>query len=261
PMKTPLWRGLLLPARPGEQPIRAPPRFVGVFLRPSHHPSPGPSGWLCSTAIEPPVEPMLKSTFFVLRLAAAWLLAIFVFGALWSELPLLGRLEWPVVLGGMLVMALVVAGAISHLGRVRLVAGRIDKATLANRQRRQVEIPLEAGEAFDLVDAAIRELPGVEQVESARDSLQVRAKVERPRTYGEHPLGRWNPLLWFGIPRNQISATVTPGHDSGSVTLICEPESPAWSDWFLVDDGTNFENAEAITRAITRRVAAHRRGE
>jgi len=204
---------------------------------------------------------MIKSTFFVLRLAAAWLLAIFIFGALWSELPLLGRLEWPIVLGGMLVMALVVAGAISHLGRVRLVAGRIDKATLANRQRRQVEIPLEAGEAFDLVDAAIRELPGVEQVESARDSLQVRAKVERPRTYGEHPLGRWNPLLWFGIPRNQISATVTPGHDSGSVTLICEPESPAWSDWFLVDDGTNFENAEAITRAITRRVAAHRRGE
>jgi len=204
---------------------------------------------------------MIKSTFFVLRLAAAWLLAIFIFGALWSELPLLGRLEWPIVLGGMLVMALVVAGAISHLGRVRLVAGRIDKGTLANRQRRQVEIPLEAGEAFDLVDAAIRELPGVEQVESARDSLQVRAKVERPRTYGEHPLGRWNPLLWFGIPRNQISATVTPGHDSGSVTLICEPESPAWSDWFLVDDGTNFENAEAITRAITRRVAAHRRGE
>src|SRR5690606_41123692 len=63
------------------------------------------------------------------------------------------------------------------------------------------------------------------------------------------------------IPRNQIQATVMPGHDSGSVTLICEPESPAWSDWFLVDDGTNYENAEAITRAISRRVAEHRRGE
>ncbi|MBW3550284.1 MAG: histidine kinase, partial [Proteobacteria bacterium] len=53
----------------------------------------------------------------------------------------------------------------------------------------------------------------------------------------------------------------SPGHDSGSVTLICEPESPAWSDWFLVDDGTNFENAEAITRAISRRVAERRRNE
>ncbi|MBC7988505.1 MAG: histidine kinase, partial [Luteimonas sp.] len=78
---------------------------------------------------------------------------------------------------------------------------------------------------------------------------------------GELPGGRWNPLSWFGTPRNQILATVTPSHDSGSVTLICEPETPAWSDWFLVDDGTNFENAEAITRAITRRVAERRRNE
>jgi LytS/YehU family sensor histidine kinase len=68
-------------------------------------------------------------------------------------------------------------------------------------------------------------------------------------------------MRWFGIPRNRILATVVPGHDAGSVTLICEPESPAWSDWFLVDDGTNFENAEAITRAISRRVAERRRNE
>ena len=34
-----------------------------------------------------------------------------------------------------------------------------------------------------------------------------------------------------------------------------DPESGAWSDWFRVDEGTNLENANAITRAITRRVA------
>ena len=45
------------------------------------------------------------------------------------------------------------------------------------------------------------------------------------------------------------------------MTLICEPENPAWSDWFLVDDGTNYENAEAIVRAITRRIGERRRGE
>ena len=56
-------------------------------------------------------------------------------------------------------------------------------------------------------------------------------------------------------------ATVTPNADTGSVMLICEPEAGAWSDWFRVDDGTNLENAEAIARAITRRVAARRRGE
>jgi hypothetical protein len=204
---------------------------------------------------------VIKSIFFVLRITLAWLLVVFLFAGLWSNLPLIGWIEWPVVVAGMLTMALVVAGALSHLGRVRLIAGRVDKAALSNRQRRQVEIPFEAGEAFDLLDAAIRELPRIEQVESARDSLQVRAKVGRPDVNIERVGGRWNPLSWFGVPRNQILATVTPGHDSGSVTLICEPESPAWSDWFLVDDGTNFENAEAITRAISRRVGERRRGE
>jgi hypothetical protein len=55
--------------------------------------------------------------------------------------------------------------------------------------------------------------------------------------------------------------TVTPNGDAGSVTLICEPERSAWTDWFLVDFGTNLENAEAISRAITRRVAQRRRSE
>ena len=204
---------------------------------------------------------MIRSILFLARLFIAWGAVIFLAAALWSSLPLIGWIEWPIVLACMITAALVVAGGFSHIRRVRLIAGRIDRETLANRQRRQVEIPLEAGEAFDLLDAAIRELPGVLDVHSARDSLQVRAKVARPDPYGERPFGRWNPLRWFGIPRNQILATVTPSHDSGSVTLICEPESAAWSDWFRVDDGTNFENAEAITRAITRRVAERRRNE
>lgn len=204
---------------------------------------------------------MIKSTAFVLRIALAWLAAVLLFAMLWSQLPLLGRVEWPVAMVGMATMALVVVGALSHLGRVRLIAGQVDATVLANRQRRQIEIPLEAGQAFDLLEAAIRELPRIEHVESAPDSLQVRARVARPDADGEYPLGRWNPLLWFGIPRNRIVATVAPGHDSGSVTLICEPESPPWSDWFLVDEGSNYENAEAVSRAIARRVAGQRRQE
>jgi len=203
----------------------------------------------------------IKRVFFIVRIAAAWFAVVLLAGAIWDQIPLVGRWEGPIVVGGMLTMALVVAGALSHLGRVQLIAGRVDSSTLSNRQRRQIEIPLEAGEAFDLLDAAIRELPRIEHVDSARDSLQVRAKLARPTNYGERPLGRFNPLSWFGTPRNQLLATVTPGHDSGSVTLICEPETPAWSDWFLVDDGTNFENAEAISRAVSRRVAALRRTE
>jgi signal transduction histidine kinase len=204
---------------------------------------------------------MFKKLFFVLRIAIAWGLLVMLAMALYSGIPLIGRFDFPMVLLATATMALVVAGAFSHLHRVQLIAGRADADALGNRQKRLVEIPLEAGEAFDLVDAAVRELPGIEQVQSARDSLQVKAKVARPRTYGEHPLRRWNPLLWFGQARNQLQATVTPGEHSGSVTLICEPENPAWSDWFLVDDGTNYENAEAIVRAITRRIGELRRGE
>ncbi len=152
--------------------------------------------------------------------------------------------------------------AFSHLHRVRLIAGRLDGAVLANRQRRQVEIPFEAGEAFDLVEAAIRELPRVERVEPARDSLQVRALVGRPDPYAASRKGV-DPVTGTakGKRRNFIHATVTPGTGTGSVTLLCEPEGGAWLDWFRVDDGTNLENAEAITRALTRRVADRRRGE
>ena len=205
---------------------------------------------------------MIKTFFFILRLTVAWFIGFLLLAAIWSALPILGRFEpWPIVILGLVTFPIVVTGAFSHLRRVRLMTGHLDAADLGNRQRRQIEIPFEAGEAFDLLEAAIRELPRSEEIEAARDSLQVRAKVRRPDTYGQAlPLGDYHPMLLFG-KRNQIFATVTPGHDSASVTLICEPESGAWSDWFRVDDGTNLENAEAITRAITRRVAERRRGE
>lgn len=204
---------------------------------------------------------MFKRLFFLLRITITWGLAVSLVVGMYSSLPLIGNFELPAVLFGFGTMGLVIAGAFSHLHRVKLVAGRIDNETLDNRQKRLIEIPLEAGEAFDLVDAAIRELPGVSDVRSARDSLQVRAKVARPQLYGEPPLRRWNPLLWFAPEHNQLQATVLPAGDSGRVTLICEPESPAWRDWFLVDDGINYENAEAISRAITRRIGERRRSE
>ncbi|WP_407910318.1 sensor histidine kinase [Lysobacter claricitrinus] len=204
---------------------------------------------------------MFKSIAFVLRITIAWGLAVVFCTALYSSIPWIGGWEFPAVAAGMTTMAFVVAGAFSHLRRVRLIAGYVDRDALGNRHRRQVEIPFEAGQAFDLLDAAIRELPGIQTVSSTRDSLQIRAHVRRPDTYGRTTLERWNPLTAFGSQHNQILATVTPTHDTGSVTFVCEPQIGAWSDWFLVDDGTNLENAEAITRAITRRVADMRRGE
>ena len=204
----------------------------------------------------------MTSFFFVIRLALAWFLAFMVCVIVWTGInehyhgP-----AWPFVLACMALLGVVITGAFSHVRRVRLIAGRVDGVTLSSRQRRQVEIPFEAGDAFRLLDAAVRELPRSEAVESAPDSLQLRAKVRRLDPYGNRQPRRFSLFGWFNHRDNQILATVTPGDGSSSVTLICEPCSGAWSDWFRVDDGTNLENAEGITRAITRRVAELRRGE
>jgi signal transduction histidine kinase len=201
---------------------------------------------------------MIRSFFFVFRLALAWMLAVSLpvgmlsafFNFALPEIFLLLQLA---------VVVVVAVAAFSHTRRVRLIAGEVNSRTLSNRQRRQIEIPFEAGESFDLLAAAIGELPGVTEVKAARDSLQVRAKLQRIDPYGEQP--QFSPNVWLRVTRNQILATVTPNADTGSVLLICEPEAGAWSDLFRVDDGCNLENAEAIARAITRRVAERRRGE
>nr|WP_223807356.1 histidine kinase [Lysobacter psychrotolerans] len=197
---------------------------------------------------------------FVARLVFAWFWLVVVLSMLWEGI---GLDSWPVAVAGMLAIGFVITRAVSHMWRVRLLTNNasLNAEVLGNRHRRQIEIPLEAGEAFDLLEAAIRELPRVHDIESARDSLQIRAKVERLDPYGSKAPGPYNPLNWFPVPRNQILATVTPRDGTGGVMLVFEPESAAWTDWLRVDDGTNLENAEAITRAIARRVADRRRGE
>ncbi len=201
---------------------------------------------------------MIRSLVFVVRLLVAWgftlMMPILVLSDLSHREP-----HAIVLILWMAVLVVVAIAAFSHIRRVRLIAGSLNGSTLSNRQRRQIEIPFEASEAFDLLAAAIRELPGVEEVQTARDSLQVRARLERIDPYGGQP--RISPNRWLRVVRNQILATVTPNDETGSVLLICEPEAGAWSDLFRVDDGTNLENAEAIARAITRRVAERRRGE
>jgi hypothetical protein len=206
---------------------------------------------------------MITSTFFVSRLTVAWgllylLVSITLANTVFDHVE--DRIGGIIAFLAVVLASVVVTGAFSHLRRVRLVAGEVNASTLSNRQRRQIEIPFEAGESFDLVEAAIRELPGAEDIESARDSLQVRAKVRRADPYSGDTV-QWEPLQQWRRKRNQILMTVTPNGDAGSVTLICEPERSAWTDWFLVDFGTNLENAEAISRAITRRVAQRRRSE
>lgn len=205
---------------------------------------------------------MIRNLFFVARLCAAWFGLFLLLALIASTMPLLHRLDdGPLVLVAALVSIYVAVKGFSHLRRVRLIAGRVDAATRANRQRRQIEVPFEVEETFDLLEAAIRELPRVEDVESARDSLQVRAKVQRPDLARALDLHGMDPQQWkYGLARNQIHATVDAGAGGSRITVIFEPEPGAWIDWFWVDQGTNLENAEALARAIARRIAERHRG-
>ncbi|MBZ2207420.1 sensor histidine kinase [Massilia soli] len=194
---------------------------------------------------------MITSTLFIFRLALVWMaayitLVILINEVMGPEIDGSGGFFFTLAL---LLLFVVFNSAFSHLRRVRLIAGSVDALHLANRQRRQIEVPFEAGMVFDMVEAAIRELPGAEDIESARDSLQVRAKLKRTDP--------WD----LRARNNQVLVTVTPNGDAGSVTVICEPQRLAWTDWFLVDFGTNLETAEAISRAVSRRVAERRRME
>jgi hypothetical protein len=204
---------------------------------------------------------MISSILFICRLSLAWFLVYLLFAISFNEIVLShndGDHGGTFVLIGFMLVIAVIVTAFSHLGRVRLITGELNSGSMSNRHRRRIEIPFEAGAAFDLVEAALRELPGVEDVESARDSLQARAKVKRIDPYSSVP-GVFGD--YFRSRRNQILITVTPNGEAGSVTLICEPERSAWTDGFLVDFGTNLENAEAIVRSVTRRVAEMRRRE
>jgi hypothetical protein len=204
---------------------------------------------------------MIASFFFILRLTFAWFLLYLLFAIPIHEVFFRYTNSGGLfVLMGAVLATITLTGAFSHVNRVRLIAGQLSHAALSRRQRRQVELPLEAGEAFDLVEAAMRELPGVVEVESARDSLQSRVRVSRLNPYPGDAVP-WQVIARLHSLRNQVTMTVTPNGDAGSVMIICEPQRAAWTDWFFIDYGTNLENAEALSRAIARRVADKRRGE
>ena len=218
--------------------IPAPP-FPG-FSRPGRRFVGGPARRRCPLAILPP----MASFFFIARRVVFLLVAFGIGFSVWHRLQ---APSWIYDFAWLSTMILVVVRSLSHIHRVRLISGRTDAEALRARHRRQVELPFPADEAFTLVEAAIRELPSVEAVESARDSLQVHARLRRPDPKAKR--------------RNLVHATVTPGERVASVTLISEPEGGAWRDWLTVDDGANLEAIEATTRAITRRVSERRKVE
>lgn len=202
---------------------------------------------------------MSSSLFLILRVLFAWAVAIIVAGFVWAGL--FGGIGGVFGLLALLTMSLAVLGVLTHLRRVQLLAGRVDAAVLANRQQRRIELPMEADAAFDLVAGALRQLPRVENVESQRGSLQLRARVRRSDPFGGAQPSRWNLLARFAVTHDRVLATVHPGAGTVGVTILCEPDAAHWVDLFALDEGSNYDNAESVLRALSRQVAAQRREE
>ena len=208
---------------------------------------------------------MFASLLLSVRILFAWLIALGLVESMWIRIfgeP--GSLFGMIILVLLVLLVLLMMAAMSvvtHSHRVRLLAGRLDRDTLSSRHRRQIEIPLDSRATFALVDAAIRELPRVEAIESLPASLQVRAKVPRSDGYEGHKPSRWNVFARFTIKRDRVLATITPGTCTSSTMLVFEPDAAAWFDLFAVDEGNNYENAEAVRRTLTRQVAEQRRDE
>src|SRR5690348_6407559 len=124
----------------------------------------------------------MVSFLFIARRFVAWAAGILVVVVLWASLVSRGP-AWPFLVAAFFILAWVVASGFSHVRRVKLISDTVNAENLGLRHRSRIEIPFAASEAFDLVEAAIRELPNAQNVRSARDSLQVHARVLRRDPY------------------------------------------------------------------------------
>lgn len=188
---------------------------------------------------------------------AAWCILLVAWGALgWNR----GELPWIFTLAWFIGLLIALARGVTHLYRVRVIAGRIDAETVSNRQRRRVEVPFAADEAFEIVDAVMRELPNVHDLRASRSGLQVQAIIRLPQTTEPAPRRIRAPRATFD--RNtKVFATITPSDGSSSVMFVCEPDSGAWTDWFNPDMGTSLEYVETLVRATTQRMSERRNRE
>jgi len=202
--------------------------------------------------------------FFFGRIFIAWLLAFIAFNILLNAVDF-SYFYWLHWIGDFAfwigLFLLFIAGA-SHIHRVRMIAGSIDRSKLSNRHQRQIEIPFDTDTAFAILESCMRELPVHEEIKVNRDQLRIRARIKPVDPENEN-VSLWKKCyLKMGLAKfNHVIADAVASNDTLSVSLLCEPEGASWADWFFPDEGTNLQNAETVTRAISRSIAEHRRWE
>ena len=126
----------------------------------------------------------MTSLFFILRITVATMLTYIIATAILVENFLryiFGNTEGFFVIVGALLASAVITNAFSHVRRVRLIAGAVNAGTLSSRQRRQIEIPFEAGETFDMIDAAIRDCRVAKWSKARATACKCRLECAVPR--------------------------------------------------------------------------------
>jgi hypothetical protein len=205
--------------------------------------------------------PRMASIRFIARLIAAWIAALCVVVVMWQSLDWTHDFPWFFTLAWCVGLLLALARGVTHLYRVRTIAGRIDPETVANRQRRRVEVPYSVDEALDLVEGVVRALPDIQDVTAARGGLQVRGMIRHAVAEPQSlPLRKRRPHDPFQRD-TRVNASVVPGEGACTVLFVCEPDSGAWTDWFNPDGGVSLELAETLVRALTQRITERRNRE
>ena len=204
---------------------------------------------------------MKTQVLFFGRIVLAWT-ATFIIAMMFTSAIGLDRIQEFIAFIFWLSLILLMIAAASHLQRVERLVGAVDAEKLKNRHTRQIEIPFETAIALPMVEDSLRVLPISENIKVSLEGMRFRVRV-KPVDLDNNPPSLWKRMVAsLGIDRsNQAIAEAAPGDGTVSVKLICEPEGVAWLDYLFPDEGTNLQNAETVTRAISRRIAAQRRGE
>lgn len=204
---------------------------------------------------------MKTQVYFFGRIVLAWA-ASFIIAMMFASVVGLDRLQDFIALMFWISLVLLMIAAASHLQRVERLIGTVDAEKLKNRHTRQIEIPFETAIALPMIEDSLKVLPISENVNISHDGMRLRVRV-KPVDLDNNPPSLWKKMTnGLGIDRtNHVIAEAEVSDGAVSVKLVCEPEGAAWLDYLFPDEGTNLQNAETVTRAISQRIAAFRRGE
>jgi hypothetical protein len=204
---------------------------------------------------------MKTQVLFFGRIVLAWA-ATFIIAMMFTSAVGLDRIQDFIAFIFWLSLILLMIAAASHLQRVERLVGAVDAEKLKNRHTRQIEIPFETAIALPMVEDSLRVLPISENIKISHEGMRFRVRV-KPVDLDNNPPSLWKKMTnGLGIDRsNHVIAEAAVSDGAVSVKLVCEPEGAAWLDYLFPDEGTNLQNAETVTRAISQRIAEFRRGE